>query len=75
MTATTCDHGMPTPASCTTCMLDGNLPVARQQPETAVRTFTAQYAGQCTECNLPVVPGQLMTRTSRHRNVHQGCIS
>ncbi len=50
MTIATCTHGMPSPASCITCMEDG--PVMAPRPDAtqllrADRWITARYDGIC----------------------------
>lgn len=70
-----CEHGMPTPASCTLCMDDG--PVAEPPPaehETVAFTMTAHHDGQCGECNLPIVPGQTIVKLEpTGRYAHSFC--
>jgi hypothetical protein len=70
-----CTHGMPTPASCVTCMEDGNLPPApRPEPDHVVATLRAQYEGQCPSCNLPIQVGAIVHKLEpSERYVHTGC--
>ena len=74
MTIASCAHGMPSPASCVTCIEDGPVaPPTRSEPVTVVATFRARFDGQCPGCNLPIVPGQIAHILSDERRVHQGC--
>lgn len=69
-----CDHGMPTPGSCTDCMLEGNLPPAPKQPAEEVEySFRASRGGQCSGCDLPIVAGVRVSKTTRGRFVHEEC--
>lgn len=69
----TCDHGMPTPSSCVSCMDEGNLPVPPRQRETVERYYVAKSDGHCTGCDLPVTVGQHMVATSNLRVLHEWC--
>lgn len=60
MTITACTHGMPSPASCITCMEDG--PVLPPRPDAtqllrAYRWIIARYEGRCACKHCEVVPG------------------
>jgi hypothetical protein len=71
---TTCTHGMPSPLSCLDCMDDGNLPPApRPEPETVSVDFTARFDSHCPECNLPIIKGTPIVKTTRGRYLHAGC--
>lgn len=73
MTVTlTCTHGMPTPASCTECMFDGNLPVAKRRHRVS-RTVVAEHPGECRGCAMPIRPGELISLVDDHYWSHQGC--
>lgn len=69
----TCDHGMPTPSSCVSCMEDGNLPARPQRREAIERYSTASGDGHCNGCDLPVHSGQHMVATSNLRVLHEWC--
>lgn len=74
MTALSCAHGFPSPASCVDCMEEGPVaPPTASTPATIEATFRAKYDGHCTGCNLPVGIGQVVHRLSEGRYVHQGC--
>lgn len=71
-----CSHGMPSPASCFTCMEDGNLPPppGRRPPQPEGAPFEARFPGQCAGCNLGIHEGQSITRmdngTYQHAHHH-----
>lgn len=64
MTARSCTHGMPTPASCVDCMFDG--PVAPPTPDAAqilgaVRWIEARIeGGRCARCHDTVTVGSMV---------------
>lgn len=61
---TDCQHGMPTPASCLSCM-EGPVVDPRDtkpQADRIASTFEARFEGQCPTCDLPVYPGQIVHR-------------
>lgn len=71
-----CSHGMPTPASCVTCMEEGPVGPPRvhhHPPEVVELTLQARYAGHCNGCNLPIRIGQVVHRLDSGRYVHMGC--
>lgn len=54
-----CTHGMPSPASCVDCMMDGPVgPLVEEhvREQTSVWT-TAKYDGRCAGCGQPVDAG------------------
>jgi hypothetical protein len=71
-----CSHGMPTPASCVTCMYEGNLaPASPPAPEEAVGCqIVARHDGQCPICDSGIHTGQLIVKTNRDRWVHRLCV-
>lgn len=73
MTNPTCPHGMGTPAACLDCMDEGNLPVPKIEREQTDYTFSAQYAGHCAGCDLPVSPGEQVAKTTKERYMHARC--
>lgn len=73
MTVHPCTHGYPSPSSCITCMDEGNLPPAPVERESVEYTFDALYSGECPGCSLPIVPGQIIAKTSVGRYLHVGC--
>ena len=71
MTAGTveCIHGLD-PRGCTICIHG----VSRPEPVTVVYgPLEASLGGQCSECDLPVVAGQMIVYLSTGRWVHDGC--
>lgn len=68
-----CPHGMPTPASCITCMEDGNVAVTRVEPEAVEYDFTAKFVSECPECDGAIHPGDPMVKTTRGRSLCAGC--
>ena len=70
---TACVHGMPTPASCFTCMEDGVVTPERVEPETIDYTFEAQFDGECPVCESPTSAGERLAKTTRDRYVHPRC--
>lgn len=69
---TACPHGMPSPASCLTCMEDDGLgpPPAPPPPTVSSRSFTARHPGHCRGCAFPIEPGEQVVymddQTLRH---------
>jgi hypothetical protein len=72
---TACSHGMPTPASCVTCMTDGNIEPPPRPPreEADSRPFPSRYDGDCPACHLGIHVGQQIVHTTRDRYVHEDC--
>lgn len=68
-----CVHGMPTPASCITCMEDDGLGVIVVARPTIEATFAARFDGHCPGCSLPINTGQTIHKLSNERYVHEGC--
>lgn len=55
-------------------MLEGNLPPAPKQPAEEVEySFRASRGGQCSGCDLPIVAGVRVSKTTRGRFVHEEC--
>lgn len=73
-----CTHGMPTPASCVTCMADGNLepPAPKRELRAESAPFSARYPDHCAGCNLEIHEGVLVVRmtdgTYRHARCGEG---
>lgn len=71
-----CTHGMPSPASCTTCMDLGPVAPARRWQWDG-RSFNAAHPGQCERCDDQIVVGERIAREDfgdeRTRYVHIGC--
>jgi hypothetical protein len=71
---TECSHGMPSPASCTDCMYEGELaPPPKPAPATIDSVFRASYEGQCPGCDLPIDVGQRIARMSNGGYLHFDC--
>lgn len=72
---TPCAHGMPTPASCVDCMYEGNVPPAPPPEVERINqgSFIAKWDGQCPDCNLPIVHGQWLVRSTHGRYFHEHC--
>lgn len=71
---TKCDHGMPSPKSCVTCMDEDGLGSDPVQPETVEYYFIAKFDGHCGICNLPTMTGTEIAKTTKDRYVHGDCI-
>lgn len=74
-TTPVCTHGMPSPASCTTCMDEIGLGPAPVEPVTVVGTFAAKFVGTCAapSCRGEIWPGQRISRLSDDTYVHELC--
>ena len=46
----TCDHGMPNPAACTECMMEGPLPAAPKDDIRIAYVFRAKFTSKCHHC-------------------------
>ena len=62
-----CKHGME--FGCTICSGKD-----KPEPEKAQYGYWAKYDGQCPGCNLPIAKGQRCVKTTRDRNLHEGCL-
>lgn len=69
------------PATCTICNgRDRRERVASRGEERHGKAFTAKYAGQCSECNLPISVGQSIVIIQgdhvldRRRFAHARCV-
>lgn len=71
-----CTHGMPTPASCVACMLDGNLGPPKKKTEViqADRSFTASYGGWCSLGHDEIVPDEKICSLSDGTYAHEECV-
>lgn len=69
-----CIHGLD-PRWCGVCLHGpAKDPVAQHEPERAGDRFTAGFEGHCRECDLPIKPGQTITKlTPSDRYVHGDC--
>jgi len=76
MSASTCAHGFPSPASCVECMEEGVLaPPPKPKPEQVViGPIRARWDAHCGGCNLPIVVGHSIVKTDRERWIHLGCL-
>lgn len=74
---TDCPHGMPSPASCFDCMIDGNYDAPRDEPERAdSRPFTARKDGWCPVCHEGVTAGMdQLVHTTQERYAHPSCVA
>lgn len=63
-----CAHGMPSPASCSDCMYDGN--VAPNIVTIVGHPFKAKYVSECPICDSPIVPGDLIHKRSDDSYIH-----
>jgi hypothetical protein len=77
-----CPHGMPSPASCFTCMEDGPVEDLSKRtpgkPEIDAFYPSAKHEGHCPECNLPIrltQPIYRMVQGERIWYIHADCIS
>lgn len=68
----TCDHGMPTPASCAECMEVGNLPPTR--PIEAHGSRVAEYESRCTSCSWLILAGERIGLDDSGQWVHEECV-
>lgn len=77
-----CTHGMPSPASCTDCMYEGNFVCGRRTdthvdrdrtPEFPAAAIEARYPGWCRTCNLPIHEGQLIVKMTDGNWDHDHC--
>lgn len=68
-----CDHlgRMIYPGECTIC--SGADRKLKEQQAQAPRVFPAKYAGQCSECNLPIEVGQSISWSEGKPVVHEAC--
>lgn len=71
-----CPHGMPSPASCLTCMEDDGLGAAPTPPLAVVKVITARFPGRCAGCDGPIHPGEPLALMSdqRHRHAYHDCL-
>ena len=70
-----CPHGMDDPDWCSICKHGVTRPVTKPRYGPAI--ITARFDGQCVECNLPVMPGHLVTAREDNERVawvHVGCV-
>ncbi len=80
-----CPHGMPSRASCVTCMEDGPVVAPSDmkgaaQGEEYIEGFipAAQYPGVCRECHSDIVLGEplyKMVKGEQTYYIHTDCIS
>ena len=75
MSAATCIHGMPSPASCLTCMEDEGLGAPPVPPVTVEYTFVAAFDGRCDQCNDSIEPGDTIAKLSDGTYVCEECAS
>lgn len=70
-----CTHGMPTPAACVDCMLDGPVAPPKRAPRVAVVGVPspARFPGHCNGCNLPICVGDAIVRLSNDTYRHERC--
>ncbi len=67
---TGCGHGMPTPASCWTCMEEGNLPPPpRPDPPRIVGTLRARWPTVCPSCGEDIAEGDEIAGVDHHDHV------
>jgi hypothetical protein len=69
-----CTHGMPSPASCVTCMEEGVMvPPPKPKPLVVEAVFRAIFDGDCPECSLAMPKGAMIAKLSNGRYVHWHC--
>ena len=73
MSAATCPHGYPSPLLCLDCIEDQGVGAPPRESESMVAVFPARFAGQCPECDLPIVEGERIVKTTRDRYLHSRC--
>lgn len=59
-----CPHGMPSPASCLTCMEDDGLGAPVVPPVTVEFTFTSKFDGKCRKCGDETTAGDVIAKMS-----------
>jgi hypothetical protein len=69
--STECIHGLGPVAACTIC--NGREKGEQAAQAEAYRTFAAKYEGQCRECNLPIVVGQIIAWRPDEMPIHERC--
>ena len=62
-----CPHGLE-PYCCSICLHGPTV----NEPVRVESRFTARYGGECSDCGLPISPGQRVARLSSGTYVHEG---
>lgn len=67
-----CIHGLGPIEACVICN-------GRAQREAAIEAerpcvFPAKYDGQCSACDLPIYPGDMIAWRPDERPTHEGCV-
>lgn len=65
----TCTHGMPSPASCTSCMEEGNLPTVETNG-----SRDAEFESRCTACSWLILAGERIGLDDSGQWVHEECV-